>query len=111
MVIGWGVGEADELGAERLIETSMMGRWVYEKYGWRAFAKIAYTTAKKESSDRWSRYEHELTLAILHYVASEKARLSRGQKAANAVGDGIERVAGFGPGNPLGIFKQREACW
>ena len=68
MMMEWGVSKADELGVESLIEASMMGRWVYEKYGWRVIAKISFTTAKKDPSDQWLRYEHQLAPSTPHIM-------------------------------------------
>jgi predicted N-acetyltransferase YhbS len=61
LLMEWGVAKADTLAIEAWMESSPMGKALYEKFGFRQLFKIAYDTSKPNSSDEWRRMEHEMT--------------------------------------------------
>ncbi|KAF2268655.1 hypothetical protein CC78DRAFT_565162 [Lojkania enalia] len=56
-----GIQRADQLNLEAWMEASVMGKPVYEKFGFRSLFKMAFDTEKNNASDQWHKMEHEMT--------------------------------------------------
>jgi predicted N-acetyltransferase YhbS len=61
-----GIARADELRVEAWMEASLMGRPLYENFGFRSLFKMAFDTERRDASDQWRRMEHEMTPTAFH---------------------------------------------
>jgi predicted N-acetyltransferase YhbS len=59
LMMQWGHARIDPLGYESFIEGSPLGRWLYEKCGYRRVMGLYLDMAKANASDEWSRLVHE----------------------------------------------------
>lgn len=61
LLMNVGILQADALNLECWMESSAMGRPLYEKFGFRHLFKIAFDSETPSASDEWRKCAHEMT--------------------------------------------------
>jgi hypothetical protein len=56
-----GIVRADELNLECWLESSAMGKPLYEKFNFLSLLKIAFDNERPKPSDEWRKCAHEMT--------------------------------------------------
>jgi GNAT superfamily N-acetyltransferase len=56
-----GILHADDLALECWMESSAMGKPLYEKFGFQSLMKFDFDTGKQKASDEWRKCAHEMT--------------------------------------------------
>lgn len=61
LLMAIGVQQADQMDVECWLESSGMGKPLYEKFGFQSLLKLAFDSEKPDASDEWRKCAHELT--------------------------------------------------